>query len=670
MVASRPVSGVLYPEFRTVAIHLRGLPGDIGRAARPTVWPCSEWGLPSRPSHPGRWCALTAPFHPYLCPKAIGGLFSVALSCGSPRLAVSQHPALWSPDFPRRRTNRAPRPPGRLAADILALAHVRVDEAPPRYSPAVARDPEVQRFDFGEADEVQPPARADELVARVEAVHAVASRGRKRRQQVDVVVESYLAEYPLEGFAEGESEGRSAVPPAESEAVVGEAAPREDAETLTIAAFYDRVRYALRASFPDEVWVSGEIRGLREARGHRYIELVDADSEPGARQAAQLEVVCWSRDWPPIGRELREAGLDLEVGRVIRVRGRVSVWDGGSKLRFTLTALDVEALLGNIAANRRRLLATLEVEGLLGRNRALPLPLVPLRIGLVASPGTEGHRDFVGQLERSGFAFDVQLVPSLVQGPDAPDQLARALERLAPPSPDLVVIVRGGGARGDLAAFDAEEVARAIALAPFPVWVGVGHTGDRSVADEVAHASWITPTACGEAVVDRVTAYWSEVERRMRTIASEVRSRLVHAGARAATAESGLARAVRHQVERRLAANLEARRAVARSAAVRVATESDRASRRAEALSAVAVRGIEGEVAHLERRRQVLGAFDPQRQLARGWSLTHRDGVLVRSIDDVEDGMSIVTRVADGEFTATVNGSESGTDRQRAKEAG
>jgi len=74
------------------------------RAGHPShIWPCSGWGLPSRPGHPGRWCALAAPFHPCLCTacRAIGGLFSVALSCGSPRLAVSQHPALWSPDLPQ-----------------------------------------------------------------------------------------------------------------------------------------------------------------------------------------------------------------------------------------------------------------------------------------------------------------------------------------------------------------------------------------------------------------------------------------------------------------------------------------------------------------------------------------------------------------------------------------
>jgi len=93
-----------HPSRPAVARRLqRPTRGTCGRAARPSAWPCSGWGLPSRPGRPGRWCALTAPFHPCLCRPgaAIGGLFSVALSCGSPRLGVTQHPALWSPDVPR-----------------------------------------------------------------------------------------------------------------------------------------------------------------------------------------------------------------------------------------------------------------------------------------------------------------------------------------------------------------------------------------------------------------------------------------------------------------------------------------------------------------------------------------------------------------------------------------
>src|SRR5579884_951238 len=118
------------PLGRRLPAGSSGLPGGLGAVAHgrtgrpPPVWPCSGWGLPSRPGHPGRWCALTAPFHPCLCvsPRhvhvrvttpctracchAIGGLFSVALSCGSPRLGVTQHPALRSPDVPR--TGRCP----------------------------------------------------------------------------------------------------------------------------------------------------------------------------------------------------------------------------------------------------------------------------------------------------------------------------------------------------------------------------------------------------------------------------------------------------------------------------------------------------------------------------------------------------------------------------------
>ena len=112
VVVSRPVRRVLsrrrsalgdHPSRPAVARRLQRPTREYGRDHPLPARPCSGWGLPSRPGHPGRWCALTAPFHPYLCPfdAAIGGLFSVALSCGSPRLGVTQHPALWSPDVPR-----------------------------------------------------------------------------------------------------------------------------------------------------------------------------------------------------------------------------------------------------------------------------------------------------------------------------------------------------------------------------------------------------------------------------------------------------------------------------------------------------------------------------------------------------------------------------------------
>ena len=303
---------------------------------------------------------------------------------------------------------------------------------------------------------------------------------------------------------------------------------------LSISDFYSRVKGALRETFPGEVWVTGEIRKVTTSRGHRYLELADrldtadrpsADGLAAVRADAPrnanatLEVACWARDWPVVQYELEAVGVELTPGLVVRVRGTVTVWEGGSKLRFSMTALDVEALVGGIAAARRRLLGALAAEGLLDANRRQRLPLVPLRIGLVTSPGSEAYRDFTGQLERSGYCFEVRFEPSTVQGPEAPEQIVAALARLGIFAPHVVVLVRGGGAKGDLAAFDSEPVARAIAEAPFPVWTGIGHTGDRSVADEVAHQALVTPTQCGEAVVAVVAAYLDSVDRRARRLA-------------------------------------------------------------------------------------------------------------------------------------------------------
>ncbi len=564
--------------------------------------------------------------------------------------------------------------------------------------------PEELRFDFAElADEAVArgrPARrrgdggedpASELRRRVEEVSAVAHARRPRGGATQAMLVTELLEgtpaagrpgspvraTPLAGdgadaapagrsvaaerggdMDRWEVEGDAEEPDAEEPDGEGAVADGRSSDgSLTIAAFYDRLRQAIARSFPGEWWVTGEIRGLRESRGHRYLELADEGAtDPRGRAAAQqLEVVCWSRDWPPVAAALAEAGVDLEVGRVVRVRGRVSVWEGGSKLRFSLSAIDVDALLGGIAAARHRLLKALAAENLLEANARLGCPLVPLRIGVVTSPGSEAHRDFVGELKRSGYAFEVLLEPSLVQGAEAPVQLAAALGRLARRDPDLAVVVRGGGARGDLAAFDREEVARAIATAPFPVWTGVGHTGDRSVADEVAQRACITPTACGQAVVALVDDYVGRVTDLSGRLASLARARLEGAAARLETRRTAVARSACHQLDRRRDLLWATAVRLGRSSDARLTSAARRLVAAADRLPGGAGRALAREERELHRRQQVLRAYDPRRQLDRGWSLTRDgDGRLVRSCADAAPGTELHTRLSDGELRSVV----------------
>jgi len=440
---------------------------------------------------------------------------------------------------------------------------------------------------------------------------------------------------------------------------------------LSVSDFYSRVRGALREAFPEEIWVTGEICKVTTSRGHHYLELADhldgqrqqvgegwaagRQSSMGRNTAATLEVACWARDWPVVQYELAAVGVELVPGLVVRIRGKVSVWEGGSKLRFSMTALDVEALVGGIAAARRRLLGTLAAADLLDANRRLALPLVPLRIGLVTSPGSEAYRDFTGQLERSGYRFDVRFEPSTVQGPEAPAQIAGALMRLGGFEPQLVVVVRGGGAKGDLAAFDSELVARAIASAPFPVWTGVGHTGDRSVADEVAHQALVTPTQCGEAVVAVVAAYLEATDRRAHRLAQRVDARLDEASRELGTSCMTISRTVQQAMDHSALGVRAAETRIGSAALVAIERSQGRLVNRAQRLAGPATQQLAVQAERVEHRRELLNVLDPRHQLERGWSLTRDEsGKIVRSSKALELGDRLITTFADGRVSSVV----------------
>ena len=260
---------------------------------------------------------------------------------------------------------------------------------------------------------------------------------------------------------------------------VVEAQPEERDGVLSIGGLYDEVEAALAQSFPRRrhLWVRGEIQHLSDHRsGHLYLDLVDPGGgreEVGGggrgrgRAAARggepvLKVKCWRTSWTPLRHTLGKEGIELAEGMVVVLRGSLDLYRAKGELSLILADIDVTALLGRLAAQRTALLRTLEDEGLLSRNAGVALPEVALHVGLVASPETEGCRDFLGQLVGSGFAFRVSHVKVPVQGPGAPASIARAVSMLGRSGCDVIAVVRGGGGRGDLAAFESEVVARAI----------------------------------------------------------------------------------------------------------------------------------------------------------------------------------------------------------------
>ena len=453
-------------------------------------------------------------------------------------------------------------------------------------------------------------------------------------------------------------------------------------QTLSVGELAQVLHQTLDEAFPYGVWVAGEIEGLtRSRRGHAYFNLVErTGDQQGAELAAVVSVVLFQDDRQRVNKMVRRYGnkVTIEDGAQIRIQAMVDFYARQGRLQLRMTSIDPAYTLGAIAAGRAAVLARLGDEGLLKQNSEIALPPVPLRVGLVTSVGSAAHADMRRVLEASGFGFAITEIDTTVQGPDAPDEIAAALATAADRA-DIVVLGRGGGSSTDLATFDHEIVARAIATCSRPVLTGIGHETDISAADQVAHTSCSTPTAAAREVVQRVEDWLKRLDNAGRSIVARGRRTLAAAEHRTSGASADTSRGATTalgRAERSLDAaagrlvgtgRTATSRAARRVAAVsyRLAEAGPAAERRARrrldlASTRLSVAGRH-EIRHAQRQLDAVAtrvrALDPALILRRGWSMTRRDdGALVRSVRDVSPGDGIVTHLSDGALDSTIRG--------------
>ncbi len=446
--------------------------------------------------------------------------------------------------------------------------------------------------------------------------------------------------------------------------------------TYTVSDLARIVSQALNRALPDEVWVQGEIRDLsRPSSGHVYFTLVDAN--PDESPAAILPVTLFATEKMAVNRILQRSGaVRMTDGVLVRIRGQISHYAARGTVQLRMTWIDPDFTLGNLAAERERLLRSLEKRELLHKNRALSVPWVPLRVGLVTSSGSAAEADFLDELAGSGYGWKVRAFDARVQGVDAVGDVARGISTLASSDIDVIAVVRGGGAQTDLAAFDSEQVALAIANCRLPVLTGIGHEIDVSVADLVAR-SHKTPTACAAALVARVDGFVDRIDRiaadtgrlaraRVATAQRELKiagARLVRsadsAGSRShdrlSHLESRVVREAQSVVRSGSRGMVELGQRITRAGQVHAASAAAAVDRMAATVGVTASRRVDGERSHIEGLGHRLVLLDPQRLFLRGWSVTRTaDGELVTGPEAVEPGTALRTTVAGGEIGSVV----------------
>lgn len=373
-----------------------------------------------------------------------------------------------------------------------------------------------------------------------------------------------------------------------------DSAPAVD-EVFTVSDVTAEVGRAIQRT-AQNIWVRAEISEYKVyGSGHHYFTLRDARS--------QMRCILWRND----AQRLR---VTPAAGMEVFVLGRASYWEEKGEFRFTVTTLLPTTDLGAAHMELERVRAVLKADGLLDPDRKRPLPRYPAVIAVVTSTDGAALRDIITVTRRRWPATRLLVIGARVQGEGAPAAIAAALRlvnRL--PDVDLCIVGRGGGARDDLAGFNAEAVCRALAAVKVPTISAVGHETDISLSDLVADHRAATPSAAAEtAVPDR---------REVMRAVQEWAVRLSH----------GLTRRTRLADER-------------------MARFGDRSRVALEQL-------LQRRRHHLERLAAQLDALSPLKVLERGFAVAQdSEGRVLRRRTDFPPGRAFRLRVSDGEVNA------------------
>lgn len=379
---------------------------------------------------------------------------------------------------------------------------------------------------------------------------------------------------------------------------------------VTVGQFSEVVNQLLSSAFDGGVWIEGEIEGLKRPNPHLYFSLIE--NVDGKK--AQANINLFAGNLRAIQTKLRQQGLELKDGLRVRLYGIPDYYAPFGKLSIKAEDIDTQFTVGDVAAKREALLKALLEKGVDKLNKRRPVPLVPLRLGVVSSSQAAGWADAERQLLESGFGFSVSFIDVRVQGDDSPPQVVAALNTLSRRDDiDVVLLMRGGGSKSDLAAFDDERIALAISQCRHPVFTGLGHQIDTSIADIMAHTAHKTPTACAQAVIALVEEFLSDLASAQNQLRLLTGNSLLRARGRVSMAIERLTTRPRNALER--------------------------------------------QKQILEMRASTVRLLDPAVTMARGWSITRdSNGNVVRSTDQVSAGDVLVTSLAQGSITSRVEG--------------
>lgn len=442
------------------------------------------------------------------------------------------------------------------------------------------------------------------------------------------------------------------------------------------------VKGAIFDAFPATLWIVAEISEIRFARnGHCYLELIEKD-ENTDHIIAKSRAAIWARTC-----NILKPYFEMTTGQALsagmKVLVRVSV-DFHELYSFNLTIHDIDPAytMGDLARRRQEIIARLEEEGVIHMNKETDLPLVPQRVAIISSETAAGLGDFLDQLTNNSqnIKFYPKLFPAIVQGQKAEESIMQAFDRIYQFEDffDVVCLIRGGGSKADLSCFDSYDLAYYITQFPLPVITGIGHERDDSIADLVAHTRMKTPTAVAEFLIERASGFKGYLDEIQERIVDEVnefiraeRNRIHHLSLTFAPGVKEILHAKRNILHQRAYRFQRATTAFVKQQEMQLHDFSLDAGHAFQKIISQKRNEMEAlkKLLKIRKNRFLLKKYhqlemaensnehlNPSGVLKRGYSLTFKNGQVLKSSSQLQKGDEIVSRLHEGEVVSQVTG--------------
>jgi len=433
-------------------------------------------------------------------------------------------------------------------------------------------------------------------------------------------------------------------------------------ESITLLDLNLMVRNRLRKEFSDTFWIQAEVSECKEHfSGHCYLELIQKRTDSDSI-CAKARATIWANVWSNLKPYFEsKTGVSLQNGHKILVEVSVEFHE---LYGYNLIIRNIDPIytMGEWTLRRQEVIRQLTQDGVVDMNKELMLATLPNRIAIISSPNAAGYEDFLDQLHSNeyGFIFYTAFFQAIMQGDLAEQSIIDALDRVLSTGLDLdaVVIIRGGGAAADLSCFDRYDLCYYCSQYPIPIIAGIGHDRDFSVLDRISHTSVKTPTAAAEFLLSTISQQAFRLDANSERLSQTVQFWME---SQKKILQSNLDRLKSVTGERIHASQLliERQWATLLSRSNRFILQKSQA---VEMQYTNLVHRTETNFALLKHQTELiektLTSFSPEILIKRGFSLTLHRGKIVKSIQDLEKGAKISTRLRDGIIYSTIDHTE------------